>query len=256
MSLPVFLVAGSALQTILSLSLPARWATVPLLAYLLVRFLALVLDTLLPQTSSPTRGSSSVPLNVVPGRAAAQLPLPSGAFRSTPAEDTVVVFHIGAQFNHPLGPLCPGAKETGDRFNDLIADLKRRRDEVGLLSSHGWSTTEDGSLTTMMVMYFRDVQSLHRFAHEEMHRSAWDWFAAQKFPHIGVYHETFEVPRKSYECVYLNCKPILMGGATSKVVSEKGGEEQWVNALVSADVPALKTQYKRMGRDTNGVIIE
>lgn len=249
-SLPFFLVAGSTLQCLLSLALPARWAVVPIASYLAITALNVLLNH--PSTVGIPR---TLPRNVVPGRTAAQLPLPDGSFRATAAADQVVVFHVGAQFNHALGPLCPGAKETGARFDALHADIVARREELGMLSTDAWTTTMDGSFTTLVTMYFRDIESLHKFAHEEMHRKAWDWFAAQKFPHIGVFHEMFLVPKNGYEAVFLNCKPFLMGGVASLARSEEG-EEKWVNALVSADTPALKTQYSRMGRDRNGIVIE
>lgn len=251
--LPVLLVLGSVAQGLLSLALPARWAVVPLVGYLVISGLSLLLNT----TATTSRLTTPrLPLNVVPGRTAAQLPQRDGSFLAAPAEDQLVVFHIGAQFNHPLGPLCPGGKATGERFDRLVADLRRRRDELGVLSVSAWTGVVDGSFSTNTIIYFRDVQSLHRFANEDMHREAWDWFAAQRFPHLGVFHETFLVPRKSYECVYLNCKPLLMGNAASLARDDKTGEERWVNALVSADTPALKTQYSRMGRDRNGVVVE
>ncbi|OAA74093.1 hypothetical protein ISF_00994 [Cordyceps fumosorosea ARSEF 2679] len=247
--LPAIVVLGSVLQALISLVLPARWAYVPLLSYLAIYAVSALLN--LTSTSS-----SSYPLNVIPGRTAAQLPLPSGSFRTTSAEDQLVVFHIGAQFNHPLGPLCPGGRETGARFARLADDLRQRRAELGVLAISEWKTVLDGSLTVNTIIYFRDVASLNAFAHEPMHREAWDWFAAQKFPHLGVFHETFLVPRKNYESVYLNCKPTLLGAAASHARDEKTGEEHWVNALVSADTPALKTQYARMGRDRDGVVVE
>lgn len=247
--LPVLLVLGSVAQCALSLALPARWAVVPLLSYLAISALSLLINT-------TTTTATALPLNVVPGRTAAQRPRPDGTFGAAPAEEPLVVFHIGAQFNHPLGPLCPGGRETGARFDALVAELRRRRDELGVLSVSAWTRVVDGSLSTNTVIYFKDVASLHRFAHEDLHREAWDWFAAQRFPHLGVYHETFLVPRKSYECVYLNCKPLLMGEAASLARDDETGAERWVNALVSADTPALKTQYARMGRDRNGVVVE
>ncbi|EJP68542.1 uncharacterized protein BBA_02544 [Beauveria bassiana ARSEF 2860] len=254
--LPVFLVLGSLAQCLLSLVLPPRWAVVPLLCYLAISLVSLLLNT---TTTTSTSTSTALPRNVVPGRAAAQLPLPDGSFRASPAEDSLVVFHIGAQFNHPLGPLCPGGGATAERFDKLIADLRARAAELGVLAVSGWQGVVDGSFSTKTTIYFEDVASLHGFAHEPMHREAWDWFAAQRFPHLGVYHETFVVPRRSYECVYLNCKPLLLGQAArlARGGGEKGeADKRWVNALVNADTPALKTQYARMGRDRNGQVVE
>ncbi|KAJ6781907.1 hypothetical protein PWT90_09876 [Aphanocladium album] len=248
--LPVLLVVGSVAQCVLSLTLPPRWAVVPLFSYLAISAVAFLVN------SSAASKPGPLPRDVVPGRAAAQLPRADGSFHATPAEDQVVVFHIGAQFNHPLGRLCPGGKETGERFDRMVADLRRRRDELGVLSVSDWQSTTGGSFATNTIIYFKNIESLHDFAHEPMHREAWDWFSAKRFPHLGVYHETFLVPRKNYECVYLNCKPLLMGTAASLTKNEATGEEKWVNSLVSADTPALKTQYARLGRDRNGVLLE
>ncbi|KAM5342441.1 hypothetical protein ACJ41O_013407 [Fusarium nematophilum] len=239
---------GSVLQAILSALLPLRWATVPPAILLLNSLIRTVIQVRSPQPSEYIR-------DTVPGRATAQLPSSSsGSFGGRPGASPIVVFHLGVQANHPLGVASPGFSELGDFFSAMQRDLHARREELGLLGSSGWRGDERASNNTLMTAYyFRDVEGVHRFAHEELHRKAWDWFGKAKFKHIGVFHETFCVPAQAYETVYLNCHPVLMGQSAVRTTgSGDEEEERWTNALVSADTPVLKTQWSRLSRDENG----
>ncbi|EMT65355.1 hypothetical protein FOC4_g10011338 [Fusarium odoratissimum] len=131
----------------------------------------------------------------------------------------------GMLANHPLGLAAPGMEQISKYFMAMHNDLASKRDEY---------------------------ESLHRFAHDELHRKAWDYVNKSKLKHVGIFHETFNVPAREYENVYVNCHPVLMGHATVKTT--EGGEEEkrWINSLVSADTPLLKTQYARMSRDEHG----
>ncbi|KPM34360.1 hypothetical protein AK830_g12215 [Neonectria ditissima] len=244
---------GALLQLAVCLVLPARWAVVPAISLLLNSVITTIFQ-------SRNRLSNEYQTHVVPGRATAQVPFvptaTGGCFGSQPADASIVVFNIGSQFNHPLGLLAPGVKDMGERFDAMLRDLTDRREELGLLGVSAWIGDERRSNNTNgLTCHFRNLDGLHRFAHEPLHRETWDWFNAKKYPHIGVFHETYCVPAKSYETVYLNCRPILMGRVAAKVTNE-GEEPQWANGLVSADTPALKTQYSRMSRDEKGNIKE
>ncbi|KYK61524.1 hypothetical protein DCS_02666 [Drechmeria coniospora] len=230
-------------------ALPSGYAIVPPVTF----FLALALNALfrLRTPSSSPKQPYRDP-NVVPGRATAQLPSPSGSFGTEPAVEGLVVFNLGAQMNHPMGFLCPGGKEIGDWFMAMNADLMRRRDELGLITMSDWrGLNVDNANSLCATYYFRDVESIHRFAYEEMHRKAWDWFNAAKHDHIGIFHETFIVPPHSYETIYKNCVPIGFGKGSVKCKDIKG-VDQWASVLVSADTPALKTQMARFNREERG----
>jgi hypothetical protein len=118
-------VFGGLAQSILSLILPTRYALLPL-AFLVLRAVVLTIRDI----TSPARYASE--RGVIPGRSSAQLPNASydslrpdrmSPFGSAPAEQGVVVFHIGARFNHPLGALSPGGKAVGDQFIACNEDL-------------------------------------------------------------------------------------------------------------------------------------
>ncbi|KAF5024883.1 hypothetical protein F66182_3041 [Fusarium sp. NRRL 66182] len=240
------IVIGSVLQLVLCAILPFRWAAVPPVAVLLHSLVTTIIQIHSPQPNEYTG-------TVVPGRATAQLPSSSGVFGNKPGASPVVVFQLGIQINHPLGLAAPGMMEIGDYFGAMQRDLFSRREEHGMLSSSNWRGDERSSNNTLLfIYYFRDVESVHRFAHGDTHRKAWDFMNERKLKHIGIFHETFCVPAKEYESVYVNCHPVLMGRATVKTASPGEEEERWTSALVSADMPALKTQYARMVRDEQG----
>lgn len=187
--------------------------------------------------------------NVILGRTSAQFPTSdTGFFGYRPATPSIVVFHFGVRFNHPLGVLSPGAKATIDHFtacNDLVM---AQSEEYGMLGLSAWRAAERASDNTlMMVYYFKDIEGLNRFAHGDIHRKAWDWIVKAGHKHIGFFHEAFAVPPTAYETIYVNFQPLLMG-ATNTRVANYNGEEVWMQPLVDADVGPLKSQLGRMGR--------
>ncbi|KAG6014699.1 hypothetical protein E4U41_004784, partial [Claviceps citrina] len=143
---------------------------------------------------------------------------------------------------------------------------------LGLLSVTNWTggaaqeASGAGADTMLMSYYFRDVESIHRFAHEEMHRAAWDWYHAVKPHHIGIFHETFVVPAHGHETIYVNCRPLMLGAALVKVGGGGDGDGDddkeehraaaWRNVLVSSDHVGLKSQWQRLNRDAKGVPME
>ena len=239
-------VAGAVVQIVLCAMLPLRWAVVPAAIILLNS----TITTLLQLRS--IRANTFMKHSVL-GRTTAQIPSAEGTFGPDPATQGLVVFNLGVQWNHPLGVLAPGVARVSNDFLAMAKDLEARRAELGLLSVSTWRGSERETNTSFnLSFYFRDVESIHRFAQEDLHRRTWNWYNAEKPTHIGIYHETFVVPARSYETMYVNCHPVLMGrGAVSCEGKDGGG--RWLNTLVSADVPALRTQYARLGRDEQGV---
>uniref|UniRef100_A0A0B7K7Z7 Uncharacterized protein n=1 Tax=Bionectria ochroleuca TaxID=29856 RepID=A0A0B7K7Z7_BIOOC len=176
---------------------------------LLGALIQLLLCSVLPMRSPK---SSHFQRDVVFGRVTSQLPSGDGSYGTQPARDSVVFFNLGIQYNHPLGVLSNGAYEVSQFYLKMEKDLLARREELGLLSISKWHASERESNNTLIItFYFKDVESVHKFAHEELHRKATDFYHKAKFEHIGVFHETLIVPAKNYETVYVNCRPVLMG---------------------------------------------
>ncbi|KAF5677941.1 hypothetical protein FHETE_1461 [Fusarium heterosporum] len=238
-------VLGSFVQLALCAFLPMRWAVIPPAAVLLNS----VITTLIQLRSTTPNEYMQ---GAIPGRTTAQLPFSSGSFGSKPAANSVVVLHLGIQVNHPLGLAAPGMDRMAKFFADMQEELATRRDEYGMLGMSTWRGDERGSNNTLLnIFYFRDLEGVHRFAHGDVHRRGWDYYNKAKHSHLGVFHETYSVPAREYENVYVNCRPVMMGRASVRT-TPVGEEERWTNTLVSADTPALKTHYARMARDEQG----
>ena len=58
-----------------------------------------------------------------------------------------------------------------------IDDKKGSQDDFGCLGMTDWQGTDRESNNTLLtIYYFRDVEGLNRFAHDAVHRKAWDWY--------------------------------------------------------------------------------
>jgi len=256
-ALPTLLVLGALGQGLLSLVLPPRYALLPTVL-LLLRAVVLTAREL----AAPAQYAAK--LGVVPGSVSAQLPRASydplrpekaSPFGSTPAEKGVVVFHLGARFNHPLGPLAPGGKEFGEQFMACHRELLKRAKEYGCLSGTAFRGDDAASNNTLLtVYYFRDMDGLTRFARDPVHRQAWDWFRdvfTKKwgYSHFGIFHEAFAAPAGAFETIYLNMPPVLMGTGSADIKNEATGDDEWVRTLVDASGPIWRTAHSRMGRE-------
>ncbi|KHO01483.1 uncharacterized protein MAM_00484 [Metarhizium album ARSEF 1941] len=243
----IFLIA--AIQLVICTVFPGRYAAVPIATLVLGVLTTEIIDFFLPRRATPPAYMTAV----VPGRTTSLLPKADGTFGSEPSSRPLVVFNLGAQFNHPRGRMCPHSREMADKFAEMNHNLLERRDELGLISITDWVGCRPGTADTLLTSYyFRDVESIHKFAHEELHRGAWDWYNSVRPDHIGIFHETFVVPAHSYETIYANCKPLMLGAGVVKC-DEMEGERTWRNTLVSADNVELKTQWRRMNRDGDGI---
>jgi hypothetical protein len=255
--LPTLLVLGGLGQAVVSLVLPSRYALLPVLFLLLRAVILTVRDIRSPAAYAARR-------NIISERFSAQLPKDSydpvrpdkaALFGNTPAEKGVVAFHLGARFNHPLGALGPGSKEFGQQFQACHQDLLRRAKEYGCLSGTSYRSDDAASHNTIMtVYYFRDLDGLNRFAHDPIHREAWDWYnkvfvKEWGYSHIGIFHEAFCAPAGAYETIYVNMPPLLMASGSASIRNEATGEDEWVRTVVDATTPAFRTQHSRMGRE-------
>ncbi|PHH61891.1 hypothetical protein CDD81_7755 [Ophiocordyceps australis] len=251
-------VTAAVAQLAVCLALPSNFAIVPPAVLLLCWGVSSLVHH-----AAPAAVPNPYKEHVVPHRASAQLPLGQtdadhgsekadrgGVFGGKPGSGGIVVFNLGGQFNHPLGPRAPGAAAVQDFFVQMVADLASRRDELGLLSMAHWhGSSTEGTTSINTTFYFRDVESIHRFAHEELHRTAWDYYYKNKYPHLGIFHETFIVQPGSWETIYENCSPVGLGNGSVRLPDlDDDGQPRWVSTLVAADNPSLKTQKARLGR--------
>lgn len=226
--------------------------TVPLALLLLYR----VLDVLLMTTGITKKRHME---GAIRRKWGAQIPHSDGTFGPEPADEGLVVFFVGGQVNHPLGPLAPGCADNEKYFGQIAGALENYYDKHGLLGyTQMRSTDEHSNNMSMFVMYWRDVESLHNFAHGPEHMAGLRWWskvAAKKYPHISVFHETYIVPKGHYENIYLNCKPLGMGAIGVPINGQLQGEEKgnaenmYVRPIVDSKKGRLRTFARRVRRN-------
>lgn len=65
---------------------------------------------------------------------------------------------------------------------------------------HDTSDTE--GTTVQWITYWKDLAGLQKFASATPHRTGWQGWNAGKYPHVGLMHELYNVPKGSYEAIY------------------------------------------------------
>lgn len=98
-------------------------------------------------------------------------------------------------------------------------------------------------------MYFRSSEDVQAYATGPLHRKAMIWWSKHvaQYPHIGIFHELYHVPRKNWETLYGQMKPTL-AGATQHRSGEKDEESLGLKNSLVLSRGVLKTSLGRMGR--------
>ncbi|KZO96929.1 hypothetical protein CALVIDRAFT_104727 [Calocera viscosa TUFC12733] len=201
--------------------------------------------------------------DVIPKKFSAQLP-PQEGEEDVPASQGVVVFMLGARINHPLGFLAPGAKEIGDWADACYKEVQSKYDEYGCLGLSNFLGTERAAGNEILtLMYFKNTAGLHKFALSQTHRDTWNWWLAiqKKYPHLAIMHETYDVPARSWEAIYLQMHRTGLGAASVKMTPEERetagvkddqGEEVWWSTPVDATRGKMRSSKGRMDRSDGG----
>ena len=242
------LLLGAAAQAVLFAILPYRLALVPALGFAVHSAITTLAHCLSPAESPFTR-------RVAPGRTIAQIPSWYTGYFSSLAAPSLVVFHLVVTFNHPLGARCPGGKEAERHLVAMEDELSRRREEFGLLGLSRWrGTTREAHNALLVVMYFRNLAGLARFAQAEEHGAAldamrqWGERNADGRRCVSVVHETFEVPPTKWDAVYWDAEPTLLGDGSCRVL-DGNGKLVWLKTLAwGGEAGARMGLLGRLGR--------
>ncbi len=110
----------------------------------------------------------------------------------------IVVFILGVRVNRfrMVRKWLPVIRAVNPMLRALAADR-----DSGLL---GYSTYRRLPRELVVVQYWRGTEELIGFAHQEMHRKAWNDFyrLATAGAAVGIWHETYVVPAGRYETIY------------------------------------------------------
>jgi hypothetical protein len=138
------------------------------------------------------------------------------------AEGDFVVFLIGMRFNRPWHLIKNMYVFTA--MPRMLVHL-RRRPELGLM--HAMLTFGAGG--PLVIQYWRSVEQLEEFARSAQapHQPAWKtWnkLIGYKKPHVGIWHESYQVKAGNYECLYGNMPAFGLARATRQVPVGRKGE--------------------------------
>lgn len=149
-------------------------------------------------------------------------------------EGDFVVFLIGMRFNSPwrVDKWLPVATAM-----PKMLEVLDRHPELGCLGYQSWA-----GRTTLMVQYWRDFESLNRFARDRdlPHLEPWRRFnkLVGASRHVGIWHETYQVRAGEYEVIYTNMPAFGLAKAATHVPVAKRGQSA-AGRLGGPDEPAL-----------------
>ncbi|KAH6669291.1 hypothetical protein B0J14DRAFT_657385 [Halenospora varia] len=244
LAISTWLLLGACLQTLLLAILPAFLATTPALLLLLSRVLVGISTCwgLLPDSSMK---------GVRLGRFSNQIPQLNGSLSPTPSDQEVVVLILGARSNHVNGRYAPGMAEVGETYSAMWKDAEENREKWGFLGkTTGLKTSNlESNNATIWISYWKNLESVERFAQGPAHKKGWDLFrqTSKKYPHIGILHETYAVPKGHWETIYVNFLPFGMG--QTQHFTEKSKETgQSVSSLMQTNGATWRNMRSRMGQ--------
>jgi hypothetical protein len=113
----------------------------------------------------------------------------------------------------PLQHVLHGLEHALDIRNlaDIRLDHQRRR--TALFEAESWFGNP-----TILLQYWRSFEHLERYAKDpdREHRPAWAAFnrAIASRGDVGIWHETYCVRAREFECIYNNMPPFGLGKAT------------------------------------------
>jgi len=67
-------------------------------------------------------------------------------------------------------------------------------------------TKRDPSNQIIAIRYFHTIEDLHNFAHDPLHRKAWDWWnrITKTHPFLSIMHEVYHAPKGHWENIFIN----------------------------------------------------
>jgi hypothetical protein len=130
--------------------------------------------------------------------------------------------------------MAPSFKEMGDAFGDMWRYANENREKFGcqhwifltlqirkphkiLISneiidlgktSTLFITEEESGNSMIWISYWKSLEGLEAFSLADSHRVGFELFekGKKKYPHCGIMHETYSVPKGHWETIYGNFK--------------------------------------------------
>jgi Domain of unknown function (DUF4188) len=158
---------------------------------------------------------------------------------SADIDDEFVVFLIGMRINRPL---------KLRRWLPVAAAMPRmlrvldEHPELGCLGYQSWF-----GRTTILVQYWRDFESLNRFARDKElpHLEPWRRFntAVGKSGDVGIWHETYRIMPGNFEAIYANMPLFGLAAASRHLPTSQKAHTAAARIGLSRDDEPAVTPY-------------
>lgn len=136
-----------------------------------------------------------------------------GRYTAAPERETITVFLIGMRANRWWR--VPRVQRVAKQMPRMLRHLATHT-EAGMLGFESWV-----GRTTILLSYWESPEHLQRFAadRDAPHLEPWREFmrTALGTGHVGVWHETYEVPVVDAEAVYADMPAFGLAKATAHV---------------------------------------
>lgn len=162
---------------------------------------------------------------------------------TTKMNDSFVVFLIGMRINKfwKFHKWLPVAMAMPKMVKELMANK-----ELGFISAESWF-----GRTTIMVQYWESFEKLEAYAKNKdaHHLPAWQDFnkRIKSNGDVGIWHETYLIPKGSYECIYNNMPRFGLGKA-GELIQAKGS---YHNAAGRVEVKIVAAEENRTQKKIN-----
>lgn len=199
---------------------------------------------------------SSYLKDVIPGRTTALLPNENTGELEAASSRKIAVLHLGARSNHPWGYFAPQFSKLGHWINKMNEEMDsgRAKGFMGQTTFH--RLNQQGTPEVTLISYWDSIEDLWAFAHDDVHREAWQWWekTIKQNGYVGINHEIFEADAQHWENIYVNFQPTMMGATTHLKRGGKALEggivpDQWISPLVDARRGKLAKSSGRLGRE-------
>ncbi|KZT60322.1 hypothetical protein CALCODRAFT_533175 [Calocera cornea HHB12733] len=111
-------------------------------------------------------------------------------------------------------------------------------------------TEREANNLIITLMYFRTTEGLHKFALSQVHRDTWNWWLdiQKKYPHLSIMHETYDVPPRHWEAIYVHSHKAGLSGASMKMEEkDEEGRDLWWSTPINAARGRFRSSKGRMG---------
>ncbi|KAL8789197.1 MAG: hypothetical protein Q9213_001304 [Squamulea squamosa] len=230
-SLSTWMTFGAILLLFSQSYLPPNISNALPILYLAYRVIKMVFDTVRLHSGSYT--------TLKRGRWSAALPEPEKPEEVNSGTDGVVI---------PLGKLSPGAFQMDDVFQKMWQEAEKNRVKWGYLGHTATLVDHSDSERppTIWLSYWKGLKGLQEFSASAAHRLGQNNYYANKYPYMGIMHETFYSPKGCWETIYGNAQTVVEEGSD-------GGFK-----LAGTLQPNVRgsTMFRRMGREKSGSMMK